>query len=847
MRNASVWVVGVVLFVVTAAAFFVVGCSNHYESVGTNPPGNYISELAPVTSDAAVGFDPEVEEPRLAANERTVVVPRGMSPVGTEHNSLGLTNSIADATVTGFGGYEGDYADPILNQPGDIPLPNEELWVIARGGGEAEAKPSAAPPPPPPPASSMPSRRSRWSDAAEGGRKRADDLPPPRTSLILPRTGCLATVVDDAYVPMPLEHTDVRGSIVANIAAIDVTQKFSNPYAGKIEAVYVFPLPDDAAVSGFVMTIGERRIRGIIREREEAERIYTQARARGHAASLLTQERPNIFTQRVANIEPGRTIDVEMTYFHTLAYRDGWFEFAFPMVVGPRYNPGHTTDGVGAVGRGNAGASGQETEVQYLAPGERSGHDIALAIDINAGVAIDEIECTSHRVDIVRRNRGDNPGARVAIAKNDTIPNKDFVLRFRVAGDEVRSSLIAQAAPRMISEDYGEHTSAIGGYFTMMLVPPREMTRLARVPMELVFVLDCSGSMSGEPLEQSKAAVREALDMMGPDDAFQIIRFSESASAMGSEPLAATRENIRHGKRYVDSLNSEGGTEMIQGIRAALNFAHDPRRLRFVVFLTDGFIGNETDILAEVHRLIGPSRVFSFGVGSSPNRYLLDRMAKMGRGSVAYLGLKDDGAKVMRSFFNAASHPALTDVRIEWGAMQAHEVFPGTPPEALVEDSAAWRRPGNVSSDLPDLFARRPVIISGRFDGQISALPSSVRVRARVEGSERVIDVPVRRADDELAATAMQKVWARQKILAMNEWAVLPAFSRLSDGVRDVALRHGLMSAFTAFVAVDSASVTAGTTGTTVNVAVPVPEGVKYDTTVSPTQQGGEMGVWRQE
>src|SRR4030042_697665 len=201
---------------------------------------------------------------------------------------------------------------------------------------------------------------------------------------------------EEKEIPLPLKHTDVKGQIRGYIATVEVTQQFHNPYDEKIEAVYVFPLPQNAAINEFIMTIGERRIRGIIRERQEAEQIYQKAKSQGHAASLLTQERPNIFTQKVANIEPGKQIDVNIKYFNTLDYTDGWYEFVFPMVVGPRFNPPGYTDGVGAVARGKTGISGQKTEVQNLKPGERSGHDISLAVDIDAGVAIEEISCPSH-------------------------------------------------------------------------------------------------------------------------------------------------------------------------------------------------------------------------------------------------------------------------------------------------------------------------------------------------------------------------------------------------------------------------------------------------------------------
>jgi Ca-activated chloride channel family protein len=633
--------------------------------------------------------------------------------------------------------------------PGSLPSPHEELWVIAQTRSI-----------------SNPSRQPE------------------------PNSGAMCVKEKDELVAMPMKHTDVRAEIVGYLASVKVIQQFQNPYAGKIEAIYVFPLPENAAVNEFIMTIGERRIRGIIRERAEAEKIYREAKRQGYVASLLTQERPNIFTQSVANIEPGQAIDVTIQYFHTLAYDDGWYEFVFPMVVGPRFNPAGITDGVGAVARGKHGVSGQPAEVSYLAPAERSGHDIGLQVDVQAGVAIEQTRCTSHKV-IEARTSSEH--FVVSLSSDDAIPNKDFVLRYRVAGERIKSSLVT-------------HRDQRGGFFTLMLYPPADLKSLSRQALELVFVLDCSGSMSGEPIAQAKAAIRRALERLQPGDSFQIINFSEKSSALGARPLEATPENIGRGHDYLARLNGDGPTMMIEGIKAALDFPHDPTRLRFVCFLTDGFIGNETEILAEVQRRIGASRIFSFGVGSAPNRYLLNGLARIGRGAVAYLGLKDDAKRVMDAFFDRVSHPALTDVQIDWAGLQVREVYP---------------------RQVPDLFVGRPVILTGRFDGQTDA----VNVSGAVNG--RRTSLPVAWGSErETTHPALPSVWARMKIAELSEQGLTGEGGGLATAIKQVALDYNLMSAYTAFIAVDSAGRTAGDTSTTVPVAVPVPEGVSYKKTV---------------
>lgn len=638
------------------------------------------------------------------------------------------------------------------------PVAQDELWVIAR--------------------------------SATGGRSHVPDD--------LPGTGALMAKVVQKEIPMPLKHTDVRASVSGYIGMVEVTQQFHNPYDSKIEAVYVFPLPHNAAVNEFVMEIGERRIRGIIRDREEATQLYESAKRQGYVASLLTEERPNIFTQSVANIEPGKAIGVNIKYFHTLAYVDGWYEFVFPMVVGPRFNPPGLRDGIGTVARGASGVSGQRTEVSYLKPGERTGHNLSLRLEVNAGVPIEEFECRTHAVtdEISSRER-----LTVVLDPSDGVPNRDFVLRYRVAGGRIKSSLLT-------------HQDERGGYFTLMVFPPSEVGTLTRQPVELVFVLDCSGSMYGRPLAQAKAAIEHGLGLLQPGDSFQLINFSVRASQLGAKPLEANPANVRRGLAYLGALNSEGGTMMIEGIKAALDFPHDPERLRFVCFLTDGYIGNEAEILGEIHKRLGASRIFSFGVGSAVNRYLLDHMAKLGRGAVAYLSHEDDAAQVMDQFFARISRPALTDIELDWGGMRVTEVFP---------------------RHVPDLFVGRPVILTGRCAADRG---STVRVSGMVGGHRVQFTVPAM-SDNPVSHKGLPSVWARMKIADLSDESTHSPHPGIFDEIKRVALDYGLMSPFTAFVAVDSTRRTEGSEGTTVPVSVPVPEGVRYETTVADPGENG--------
>ena len=740
------WPAAIHLVVPTGIALLLCSGCNEHKPNDVNS-GYYAAENS-AASDISAG-----RLPLEADRSLEVLVPASDLQQKGRSDDLGLVKP-----TRGHGGPKNEgFAQSQQSQPAATfeLQPGEELWVIATSEPDEQEEANSAPNPTAP--------------------------------------GCgalLARIAEEPQlIPVPLKHTSVTGTIDGYIASVKVEQQFHNSFDSKIEAIYVFPLPQNAAVNEFIMTVGERRIRGIIRERKAAEKIYNQAKSQGHVASLMTQERPNIFTQKVANIEPGKQIDIDIRYFNTLKWDDGAYEFVFPMVVGPRFNPAGSVDPIAAVARGQQATLGKP--VSHLDPNERSGHDISLSIDVHAGVSIEHIESINH---VIRTEKLGSDHRKVTLSANDSIPNRDFVLRYRVTGDSVKSALMT-------------HRNDHGQYFTMMLYPPADLSSLKRSPMEMVFVLDCSGSMRGQPLNQSKAAVRQALNTLTPRDTFQIIRFSSNASQLGNKPLPATTDNVQKALRWLTELNGGGGTQMIEGIKAALDFPHDEGRFRLISFLTDGFIGNEQQILTTLHQKRATSRIFSFGVGQSPNRFLMNRMALVGKGAVTYLSLNDNAADVMNRFAERISHPALTDVSINWGDMQVEDVYP---------------------SRLPDLIVGRPIVISGRYTGEAG----SVRIGGRSVGE--TVDYEVRVADDQKQHRGIAAVWARHKIADLkNQMTQAPELAeQIEQTVLQTALNHNLMSSYTAFIAVDSMTKTDGAFGTTVAVPVPTPEGVQYETTV---------------
>lgn len=619
-----------------------------------------------------------------------------------------------------------------------------------------------------------------------------------------PGCGAMITRYEDREVPLPLKHTRVNAEIHGPVAGVSVEQRFENPFGVKIEAVYAFPLPENAAVNEFVMTIDNRKIRGIIREREEAQRIYNEAKRQGYRAALLRQDRPNIFVQSVANIEPQRAIDVQIKYYNTLPYTDGAFEFTFPMTIGPRFNPPGSSDGVAALARGDdPRANQQPTDVSYLRPGERSGHDIDVTLEIDAGVTIESIASATHAVDVQRRGAA---RARVELNRFDRIPNRDLVVRIDVAGSEVKSGIFT-------------HEDERGKFFLAMLVPPRQLERLQRGPIELVLVIDRSGSMSGQPLAQAKAAAERALQRLRPGDTFQVIDFSESTSQLGSGRMAVSPGNLQRARKYLASLESGGGTMMTQGMAAALDLPADPYRPRYVAFLTDGFIGNENEVLGVLAAKLNGARVFSFGVGSSPNTFLMDRMSVLGRGVTARVGLNDDAATVMDLFIERIERPALADIQLEFTGTSTPELYPAR---------------------IPDLFVGRPVIVMGRYAGNLGTARVIGRTGSGDADLERGAERGWRQLDMTLPLSperaeravrgALPFLWARAKLSELGDRQIYAGGQE--SAIRATALTYGLMSRYTSFLAVDASAPTPGSHGVTVQQSLPMPEGVRYETTV---------------
>ncbi|MEM1426333.1 MAG: VIT domain-containing protein, partial [Cyanobacteria bacterium P01_H01_bin.130] len=471
----------------------------------------------------------------------------------------------------------------------------------------------------------------------------------------------------DPRATFVLENTAVRARVSGNLARVEVTQTFKNPFDVPLDAVYTFPLPDESAVDDLEITLGDRTIKGLIKKREEAQEIFEQARQEGRTASLLEQERANIFTQSLTNIRPGETIKVTLRYTESLKFEGGDYEFVFPMVVGPRYILGQPIDD-----KGNTAEvpDGDRINPPVLKPETRSGHDIQVTLTVEdwEGVGpVREVRSPSHDLNI--RSRWGT--TVIELDDNDTIPNKDLIVRYRVAGKETQTTVFTQGDER-------------GGHFGVYLVPAVEYKERAIVPRDIVFLMDTSGSQQGAPLAQSKALMRRLLQNLHPDDTFTVIDFANTTTRLSETPLQNNRANRQKALAYVDRLQANGGTNLRAGIDAVMAFPEvDRERLRTIVLLTDGYIGNDREIIGNVRDRLKPgNRLFSFGVGSSTNRFLLDRLAEVGRGVSQVVRQDEKLDDAVERFFKQLSNPVLTNVQMRWeGPGAAPEMYPGAAPD----------------------------------------------------------------------------------------------------------------------------------------------------------------------
>ncbi|MEH2320094.1 after-VIT domain-containing protein [Nostoc sp.] len=584
----------------------------------------------------------------------------------------------------------------------------------------------------------------------------------------------------------PLKYTEVIAKIAGNLSRVEVIQSFDNLFTQPLEAVYIFPLPDEAAVDDMEIKIGDRIIKGNIKKREEAVAIYEKAKQEGRTAGLLEQQRDNIFTQSLANIKPGEQIDVTIRYTESLKFEAGNYEFVFPMVVGPRYIPGTPIDG--------SGDTDQVPDASRITPpvvpeGTRTRHNINVTVEIDVGLPISEVRSPSHQLKIEHSGQI----VRIQLAGEDTIPNKDLILRYQISGQETQSTILTQADDR-------------GGHFAIYLIPALEYSTDEIVPKDVVFLVDTSGSQSGDPLSKCQELMRRFINGLNANDTFTIIDFSNRVRQLSNKPLPNTPENRAKAIAYINNLQAAGSTEMLSGIRTAINFPTPAGRLRSVVLLTDGYIGNENEILAEVQQHLQPgNRLYSFGAGSSVNRFLLNRIAEIGRGISQIIRHDEPTEEVTEKFYRQINNPVLTNIQIYWhGDTESPVIYPAI---------------------APDLFSEQPLVLFGRKQDRASGNLQLSGIAASGKHYEKTFNLIF----EETGNLAVAQLWGRACIKDLMNQMVSFETKAGVEAVTETALTYQLLSQYTAFVAVsDDVRVEPGSEYVSMQVLVEMPEAVSY-------------------
>jgi Ca-activated chloride channel homolog len=579
-------------------------------------------------------------------------------------------------------------------------------------------------------------------------------------------------------------------------AAATVTQQYVNSGTEPIEAIYVFPLPHDAAVYDMEIRIGTRVIRSVIREREEAKRVYEAAKSAGKRAALVEEERPNIFTTSVANLMPGDHIDVRLRYVEPLRWEDGRVRLVFPMVVGPRYIPG--TQAVGHDGTGWAFDTDAVSDASRITPpvrhpDSRSGHDISLSVDLDAGFEYGSINSISHAISVHRLPDGRQ---HVDLASGATIPNKDFVLEIQQAESKQPKTALFLSAEPGTSESY----------FLLSAFPPT-VQPTKRLPVEMLYMIDISGSMAGTSITQARGALLQALDRLGANDRFGILAFNNEYYEFAAEPLTATTENLNAARRFVQHLEAGGGTEMLPALQHLMKKPETAGYLRHIVLLTDGDLGNEEQIFAALRSHLGGARLYTVAIGSSPNFFLATKMAQFGRGTFTHIVDIGEIREQMGRLLSTIESPVLTDVKLSFEGVEVADVYPQRP---------------------PDLFLRQPLLLYGRITQGRSG---RVRLTARAgdQPYEATLTFDTSTASFHPGITTL---WARQRVEdLMDRWRVSEEDAR--PGIRSTliahAIRYRLVTRFTSLVAVEE--IVANTSGQSATVAVPteLPAGMQMD------------------
>ena len=580
--------------------------------------------------------------------------------------------------------------------------------------------------------------------------------------------------MDTATDSFPLKETNVSVNINGIFAETFVTQTYSNEGQEPINATYVFPASSRVTIHGMKMEIGDEIITAKIKEKEEARHDYEQAKSEGKSASLLEQQRPNVFTMDVANVMPGDIIRIELHYTEMITPTDGIYQFVFPTVAGPRYTSPSVPKSLKA-----------ETWIAspFLRLGDTPREKYNINVNLSAGVPITDLQCGSHKIDVAWDNQ---TSARISLSNPEEFAgNRDFILDYKLTGTEISSGL-------MLGTGDSEN------FFLLMVQPPERYTPETIPPREYIFILDVSGSMYGFPLDTSKELIRDLAGSLRETDRFNVILFSDSLIQMSPESVPATAENVQKAFALIDNEEGGGGTELAPALETALAIPASPGAARSVIAITDGYISGEREIFDIIGRNIGTTNFFSFGIGSSVNRYLIDGIAKTGLGESFVVTDPSEAASTADRFRTYIQSPVLTDVQVTYDGFDVYDIEPPT---------------------LSTLFASRPIVLFGKWKGEPSG---TIHITGKTGGRDYAEDIPVSAAIPLEANNIIQYLWARTRVERLTDYGMTEDLqANAKKEVTELGLRYSMMTPYTSFIAVTEK--VRNTEGKSTDVKQPLP------------------------
>lgn len=601
----------------------------------------------------------------------------------------------------------------------------------------------------------------------------------------------------------PLLSTKADVNISGVIADVLVTQTYKNDGKKPIEAKYVFPASINAAVYDMKMTIGDRIIKAEIFKKQEAKQRYEEAKKEGRSASLLEQERPNVFTMNVANIMPGDLIKVEMRYTELIVPENKEYEFVYPTVVGPRFvDEDKDTSGTN---------ENKFTNTPYTREGEKPFYDFDINISMKTGIPVSKVYSGSHKINAeyvsnnevsISLDKGENKGG-----------NKDFILKYKLVGDQIESGLLL-------------HESQDEKYFLMMLQPPERVNPSELPPREYIFILDVSGSMTGFPLTIGKKLLVKLMKSLNPTDKFNIMLFSGGSQVFKENSVSANRENMLEALDFIDNTRGGGGTQLLKAMDKALKMERDEKISTSFVVLTDGYVNIEAKTYDLIRDNLGNANIFTFGIGSSVNRAIIDGMAHVGMGEPFIVTDRAEASEKADIFIDYIKNPILTNIKLEFDGFQAYDIEPKT---------------------IPDLMADRPILVYGKYRGNADG---NIKVSGFTDKDIEVV-FDAKRFGQYDPSPALKYLWVRKKIQLLDDYSGVRYGGELTEKIEkevtDLGLKYNLLTKYTSFLAVDYKVRNENGKTTLVKQPLPLPEGVsdnaiRYDDDVIKRSKGVQSG-----